>query len=67
MAVPVLNRDGKGLMSCSEKRARLLIQRKRAVVCKNKPFTIKLLDRDHEDVIVNNSSNTCYMEGNNAN
>jgi len=36
-------------MPCSEKRARLLLQRGRAVVCRLHPFTIRLLDRTVEE------------------
>ena len=46
MAVFVLGKDGKPLMPCSEKRARLLLERKRAVVKRIKPFVIQLKDRD---------------------
>ena len=46
MAVFVLGKDGKPLMPCSEKRARLLLERNRAVVKRIKPFVIQLKDRD---------------------
>lgn len=45
MAVFVLDRHKRPLMPCSEKRARLLLQRGRAVVHKRYPFTIRLKDR----------------------
>ena len=45
MAVFVLNKHKKALMPASEKRARLLLQRGRAVVVKIYPFTIRLKDR----------------------
>ena len=45
MAVFVLNKHKKALMPASEKRARLLLQRGRAVVVKMYPFTIRLKDR----------------------
>ncbi len=45
MAVFVLDKRKKPLMPCSEKRARLLLERNRAVVHKLKPFTIRLKDR----------------------
>ena len=48
MAVFVLDKRKKPLMPCSEKRARLLLQRGRAVVHKLEPFTIRLKDRTQE-------------------
>ena len=45
MAVYVLDRQGRPLMPCSEKRARLLLARGRARVHKMMPFTIKVVDR----------------------
>lgn len=45
MAVFVLDRHKKALMPCSEKRARLLLSKGRAVVHKTYPFTIRLKDR----------------------
>lgn len=45
MAVFVLDKQKKPLMPCSEKRARLLLQRGRAVVVRLAPFTIRLKDR----------------------
>lgn len=45
MSVLVLNKQGKPLMPCSEKRARLLLERQRAVVHRRLPFTIRLKDR----------------------
>jgi hypothetical protein len=45
MAVFVLNKNKQPLMPCSEKRARLLLERGRAVVVKHYPFTIRLRDR----------------------
>jgi 5-methylcytosine-specific restriction endonuclease McrA len=44
MAVFVIDKKGKPLMPCSEKRARLLLGRKRAVVHKMYPFTIRIKD-----------------------
>lgn len=41
----VLDKHKKPLMPCSEKRARLLLQRKRAVIHRMAPFTIRLKDR----------------------
>lgn len=49
MAVFVLGKDGKPLMPCSEKRARLLLERNRAVVKRIKPFVIQLKDRDQDN------------------
>jgi len=45
MAVFVLDKQKQPLMPCSEKRARLLLARGRAVVHKRYPFTIRLKDR----------------------
>jgi hypothetical protein len=49
MAVLVLDKRTKPLMPCSEKRARLLLERGRAVVHRMRPFTIRLKDRTLED------------------
>ncbi len=49
MAVFVLDRHHHPLMPCSEKRARLLLARHRAVVHRLVPFTVRLLDRRVED------------------
>ena len=49
MAVLVLDKRKKPLMPCSEKRARLLLERGRAVVHRMYPFTIRLKDRKVED------------------
>lgn len=45
MAVFVLGKNKRPLMPCSEKRARLLLNRGRAVVVNIYPFTIRLKDR----------------------
>lgn len=45
MAVLVLDKHKRPLMPCSEKRARLLLDRERAVVVRVYPFTIRLKDR----------------------
>lgn len=45
MAVLVLDKKKQPLMPCSEKRARLLLDRGRAVVVRVHPFTIRLKDR----------------------
>lgn len=45
MAVFVLDRQGKALMPCREKRARLLLDRGRARVHRLMPFVIRLVDR----------------------
>jgi hypothetical protein len=45
LAVFVLDRSGKALMPCSEKRARLLLERGRARVHRVMPFVIRLADR----------------------
>jgi 5-methylcytosine-specific restriction endonuclease McrA len=44
MSVFVLDKKKRPLMPCSEKRARLLLQRGRAVVVRMHPFTIRLKD-----------------------
>ncbi|MGH9068789.1 MAG: RRXRR domain-containing protein, partial [Acidimicrobiales bacterium] len=49
MPVPVLDGRGRPLMPCSEKRARLLLDRGRAVVAQASPFAIRLEDRKVED------------------
>lgn len=49
MAVLVLDKRKKPLMPCSEKRARLLLERGRARVHRVVPFTIRLVDRKVED------------------
>jgi 5-methylcytosine-specific restriction endonuclease McrA len=49
MSVFVLDQHKHPLMPCSEKRARLLLSRKRAVVHRVVPFTIRLKDRRVED------------------
>ncbi|MCG5511948.1 RNA-guided endonuclease IscB [Ectothiorhodospira shaposhnikovii] len=49
MAVLVLDKRKKPLMPCSEKRARLLLERGRAVVHRMRPFTIRLKDRTVEE------------------
>jgi 5-methylcytosine-specific restriction endonuclease McrA len=46
LAVFVLDRSGKPLMPCSEKRARLLLARGRARVHRFMPFAIRLVDRE---------------------
>lgn len=48
MAVYVLDKRGKPLMPCSEKRARLLLERGRARVHRLVPFVIRLIDRERE-------------------
>lgn len=45
MSVFVLDRNGKPLMPCTEKRARLLLERGRARVHRVMPFVIRLTDR----------------------
>jgi 5-methylcytosine-specific restriction endonuclease McrA len=53
VAVFVLDRRGKALMPCSEKRARLLLERGRARVHRVLPFVIRLIDR---------SADTCTFQ-----
>ena len=50
MAVFVLDKRKRPVMPCSEKRARLLLERGRAVVHRRYPFTIRLRDRARGDV-----------------
>lgn len=45
MAVFVLDKHHKPSMPCSEKRARLLLKRRRARIHTMYPFTIRLIDR----------------------
>lgn len=52
MAVFVLDKKGKPLMSCTERRARILLERARARIHKLKPFTIRLIDRLLEESIL---------------
>jgi 5-methylcytosine-specific restriction endonuclease McrA len=49
MAVFVLDQRKQPLMPCSERRARLLLHRKRAVVHRRFPFIIRLKDRRQEN------------------
>ncbi|MDN8618314.1 RNA-guided endonuclease IscB [Variovorax ginsengisoli] len=49
MSVYVLDRIGKPLMPCSEKRARKLLEAGRARVHRVQPFVIRLVDRAQED------------------
>jgi 5-methylcytosine-specific restriction endonuclease McrA len=49
MAVFVLDRHKQPLMPCSEKRARLMLQRGRARVHRLYPFTIRLVDRTQQN------------------
>lgn len=50
--VYVLDQRKKPLMPCSEKRARLLLERRRARVHRMYPFTIRLIDRKQEDSVL---------------
>ncbi|MCL4526542.1 MAG: RNA-guided endonuclease IscB [Gammaproteobacteria bacterium] len=52
MAVLVLDKRKRPLMPCSEKRARLLLERGRARVHRMVPFTIRLVDRRVEDSVL---------------
>lgn len=49
MAVYVVDKQGHPLMPCSEKRARLLLERGRARVHRRMPFVIRLTDRKLSD------------------
>lgn len=49
MAVFVLGSDNRPIMPCSEKRARLLLDRGRAYVVRIVPFVIRLKDRSQDD------------------
>ncbi len=46
MAVFVLDRNQQPLMPCSEKRARTLLEKRRARVHRRMPFSIRLVDRE---------------------
>ena len=48
----VLDRNGRPLMPCSEKRARLMLERGRARVHKVYPFTIRVVDRKVADSVL---------------
>ena len=52
MAVFVLDKEGLPLMPCTEKRARLLLQRKRARVHRLVPFVIRIVDLHLEDCAI---------------
>ncbi len=52
MAVFVLDKRKSPLMSCSEKRARLLLERGRARVHRMVPFAIRLVDRLQQDSVL---------------
>jgi 5-methylcytosine-specific restriction endonuclease McrA len=52
MAVLILDSRKKPLMPCSEKRARLLLERGRARVHRMVPFTIRLVDRKVKDSVL---------------
>ncbi len=52
MAVFVLDKRKHPLMPCSEKRARLLLRERRAVVHRMVPFTIRLKDRTVQESVV---------------
>ena len=52
MAALVLDKRKKPLMPCSEKRARLLLERGRARVHRMVPFTIRLVDRLQADSVL---------------
>ena len=52
MAVLVLDRHKKPLMPCSEKRARQLLAKGRARVHRLMPFSIRLVDRDVNDSVL---------------
>ncbi len=52
MAVFVLDKRHKPLMPCSEKRARILLERGRARIHRMVPFTIRLVDRLQKDSVL---------------
>jgi len=52
LSVFVLDRRRKPLMPCSEKRARLLLERGRGRVARRYPFTIRLTDRTVEESVL---------------
>lgn len=47
--VPVVDKDGKPLMPCTGKRARLLLERNRARIYKRMPFVIQLKNRSQDN------------------
>ena len=52
MAVFAVDHHHRPLMPCSEKRARLLLARRRAVVHRRVPFVIRLTDRTRSQSMV---------------
>jgi hypothetical protein len=52
MSVFVLDKRKNPLMPCSEKRARLLLRKQRAVVHRVVPFTVRLKDRTRQESAV---------------
>lgn len=44
MLVYVVNKDGKPLMPCNTRKARLLLKEKKAIIFKREPFTIQLIN-----------------------
>ena len=52
MAVLVVDKHHKSLMSCSEKRARLLLNRRKARIHSMYPFTIRLVERTAEESVL---------------
>ncbi|WP_053958717.1 RRXRR domain-containing protein [Sulfobacillus thermosulfidooxidans] len=52
MAVFVFGNHYKPLMSCSEKRASMLREHDRTYVFKLSPFTIRLVDRDQDNSVL---------------
>ena len=52
MAVFVLDRSGRALMPCTEKRARLLLARGRARVHRVMPMVIRIIDRTQADSVL---------------
>ena len=50
--VNVLDRNGRPMMACSEKSARLMLERGRTRVHKVFPFTIRVVDRKFADSVL---------------
>jgi len=62
MSVSVIDINNKTLKPCSEKRARVLLNRKRANMIQALPCVIKILDRTQEECILESESNIRSIE-----
>jgi hypothetical protein len=61
MAVFVLNKQKNPLMPCSERHARLLLERGRAVIAHRYPFTIRLKVRVGRETQLQSSNSYAYF------